>query len=211
MSLLNYFSKDPNKRAHFIFNLIAPIYGKVDNVLAKTFKVSADIIHKEIDLNKKTVIDFGAGTGAWGRALKNAGAENVHGIDMAQRMLDQAKNSNPDISFEIGNIEDLKHIADNSFDIVTASFVMHGVKFDRRMKILCEMERISKKHIIINDFIGETPFSIRFLEFLERSDYKNFKKLFCDELKSKFINVRKIDSKYGSGVYLAEKNPPNSL
>jgi len=40
---------------------------------------------------------------------------------------------------------------------------------------------------------------------MEQSDYKNFKKFFCEELKQKFINVRKLPAKYGSGIYIAEK------
>ncbi len=206
MSVFHYFSKDPNKRAKFIFNFIAPIYGRVDNTLAKAFSESTKIIDEEINLENKTVLDLGTGTGAWGAALKYGGAEKVHGIDMAEKMLNQAKKAHPNMTFSIGDVENLNDVADNSFDIVTASFVLHGVKSDRRNLILSEMERISKGHIIINDFIGKTPFFIKFLEFMEKSDYKNFKVNFCNELKDRFKNVKKIQSKYGSGIYFATKN-----
>lgn len=205
MSLLHYFSNDPNKRAKFIFNFIAPIYGRVDGTLKKTYSQTLNIIEKEIPISQYTVLDLGAGTGAWSAAIKHAGAKSVHGVDFSEKMLIQARQKHKNISFSQGDIENLSLFDDNSFDIVTASFVLHGVKQAQRKKILSEMNRITKKHIIINDFIGRTPVFVRILEFFERSDYKYFKQNFCNELKEIFPKVTKIYSQYGSGVYLANK------
>jgi ubiquinone/menaquinone biosynthesis C-methylase UbiE len=204
MSILNYFSKDPNKRARFIFNFIAPLYSIIDRMLKKNFNAAGEIVKKELVLTDKTVLDLGCGTGAWGSLLKSKGAFSVSGIDLAENMVKSAKKKHPNISFTIGNIEALNEIADNSFDIVTTSFVMHGVKVDHRKKILQEMIRITKKNIIIHDFIGETPWTIAILEFLEKSDYKNFKVNFVSELEAFCSKVKLISAKKGSGVYLAE-------
>ena len=204
MSILHYFSKDPNKRAKFIFNFIAPVYNKVDDILEKSFQESVNILKKEINIENAKVVDLGTGTGAWGNILLKNGAESVIGIDFARKMLNKAKSKHPDMDFDTGDAENLEKIDDNSFDIATASYVLHGVKQDRRKKILSEMKRVSKKYVIIHDFVGKTPRFIRFLEFMEKSDYKFFKKNFCNELKTMFSNVRSIKSRDGAGLYIAE-------
>ena len=204
MSITHYFSRNPDKRAKFIFNFIAPLYGKLDKKLQEGFRASSVVLDKEIMIAGKSVLDIGAGTGAWGAAINKLGASKVHGVDFSEKMLNQAKKNHPNINFSLADAEDLSGFTDNSFDIVTASFVLHGVKYKKRKKMLDEMKRISKKHIVLHDFIGKTPLFIRFLEFLENSDYKNFKKNFCKELQEKFPKTKKIPSRYGSGLYIAE-------
>ncbi len=188
-----------------MFGAIAPIYAKVDHSLVKGYQKAIDILQKEIELSNQSVLDIGTGTGAWAMKFIQSNAAKVQGIDLSPKMLKISKEKHPQIIFSIGNAEDLKEIPDKSFDIVTASFVIHSVKTDRRIKILSEMKRISKKHVVIHDFLGKTPIFIRFLEFMEQSDYKNFKKNFCDELNSFFPNTKRIESDYGSGLYIAEK------
>ena len=203
MPITDYFSKDPNKRAKFIFNLIAPIYGNVDAGLIKNYRHAIGIVDNEIDIKGKRVLDIGTGTGAWAEAYRIKGAVDVHGIDFSSRMLTESRIKHPGISFAEGDAENLHDFADNSFDIVSASYVIHGVKKDQRKKMLSEMKRVSKKHVIIHDFSGSTPLFLRFLEFMERSDYKNFKANFCDEIKNLFTETKKIESINGSGLYFA--------
>jgi len=205
MSIADYFSKDPDQRARFIFNFIAPIYGKADAGLIKNYSHSIDILDSEIGIRGKHVLDIGTGTGAWAEMFRLEGAEKVHGIDFSSKMLEAGRRKHPELSFTIGNAENLLDIDDNSYDIVTASYVLHGVKQDKRRKMLEEMKRVSKKHVIIHDFVGRTHLFLRFLEFMERSDYKNFKTRFCDELKSMFIETKRLESINGSGLYFAIK------
>ncbi|MCD6090487.1 MAG: class I SAM-dependent methyltransferase [Bacteroidales bacterium] len=206
MGILHYFSKDPDKRSRFIFNFIAPIYGYLGTSVERNFVSSMNAVTKNIRVEGKDVMDLGTGTGAWAANFKRAGAKQVLGIDFASKMLDKAKSTYSNIEFVQGDAENLKQFADNSFDIVTASFVLHGVKEHKRSNILREMSRVSRKHIVIHDFIGKTPLSIRFLEFMERSDYKYFKLNFCNELNMHFSHAQKISTKFGTGIYIAEKN-----
>lgn len=205
MGIHHYFSKDPDKRAHFIFNFIAPFYGYMGNSLERNFIYSMNAVESRIPINGKTVLDLGTGTGAWAANFIRAGAARVKGIDFSAKMLIEAKNNYPGIDFIHANAENLEQFADNSFDIVTASFVLHGVKETKRGNMLREMHRVSRKHVVIQDFIGKTPMFVRFLEFMERSDYKFFKENFCKELKAHFINTEKFPTKFGTGVYIAEK------
>ena len=179
MTLINYFSKDANKRAKFI--------------------------NKEINIKGKKVLDVGTGTGAWADMFVRQQAKEVYAVDLSPRMLDEGQKKHPEITFLLGDAESLSDLEDNSFDIVTASFVLHGVKEDRRRKILSEMKRVSRKHVVINDFSGKTDLSVGILEFFERSDFRNFKARFCDELKSLFPMARKIETGDGNGLYFAEK------
>lgn len=204
MPVLDYFSQDPDKRAKFIFNLIAPIYGNVDAGLMKNYRHAIKIVDDKVGIKGKRVLDIGTGTGAWAGMFKKNGAAAVQGIDFSEKMLRESRAKHPDISFTQGDAENLSDFSVNSFDIVTASYVLHGVKNDRRRKMLLEMKRVSKKHVILHDFSGPTPMFLRFLEFMEKSDYKNFKTNFCDELKSLFFDTKKIESINGSGLYFAK-------
>jgi ubiquinone/menaquinone biosynthesis C-methylase UbiE len=203
MPITDYFSKDPNKRARFIFDLIAPLYGRIEKHQAEKYARTIDVLDREIGIEGKNVLDVGTGTGAWADMFIRMGAEEVHAVDLSPKMLEQARKKHPEIIFGLGDAENLSDIADKTFDIVTASFVLHGVKEDRRRKILSEMKRISKKHVVINDFSGRTDPAVLILETLERSDYKKFKANFCNELKSMFPEVRKIETGGGNGLYLA--------
>lgn len=205
MSILNYFSSDVNKRAKFIFNTIAPVYSKVDKALMNNYTKSIELLKNEIDFDGKSVLDVGTGTGAWAAMFLKYGVTKVHGIDFSTKMLEVGRKKHPEISFSIGNIENLEGIEDNSFDIVTASYVVHGVKSDRRAIMISEMKRVSRKYVIIHDYVGRTPLFPRFLEFIEKSDYRNLKKYFCSELKAKFSETKKIISNRGSGLYIAVK------
>ena len=198
--------KNPHKYAKLIFNVIAPVYSALDKYVRVAFRKSFFNIKKEIDLEGKCVLDIFSGPGSWAALYKENGAIKVHGVDIATRMVKKAQEKySPEITFSVSKGNDFPEFEDNSFDIVTASFVLHGMKQEYREKMLSEMQRISKKHIVINDFFGKTPFFIQLLEFLERSDYKHFKKNFCNELNAKFIGVKKVKASFGTSVYFAVK------
>ncbi len=200
------FSKNPHKRAKSIFNLIAPIYSVLDSYVKKGFRRAIDNIQNEIEITGKSVLDVGTGPGAWAALFKEHGAAKVHGVDFAKKMIKKAnKRYAPAITFSVGDGENLSEFEDNSFDIVTASFVLHGVKEDTRRVMLSEMKRISKQYVIINDYFGKTPAVARFLEYLEKSDYHHFKVNFCNELNSQFPNVKKEKASFGTSVYFASK------
>ena len=119
-------------------------------------------------------------------------------------MIKKAKQKHSNISFSYANANNISIIESKSFDIATASYVIHGMKSEARKEVFAEMKRISKKYIIINDFSGRTPLFLRILETLEKSDYKHFKKHIVEELTLSFTNVSKYDLGKGHGIYIAE-------
>ncbi len=193
-----------DRRIHLIFNTIAPVYGKFHNYLMKEYRVSAGILDEKIHLTGKKVLDMGTGTGAWAASFLPYRPAGITGVDMSAKMIREAGKRHPGINFIQGNIEHLTHIPDHSFDIVTASFVVHGVKQDKRKRILDEMFRISKRYVVIQDFAGNTPFVIRVLEWLERSDYKHFKHHIVEELNNYTPHISVIPIRLGAGLYIAE-------
>ncbi len=205
MSIFHYFSKDESKRAKFIFNFIAPLYGKIGKKIAKNYSEVIEIVDKFVCIENKEVLDIGTGSGAWAVKFKELNAKKVIGIDSAVKMINVAKKNFSQIDFIHCDAEELSIFEDNSFDIVTASYVLHGVKKHRRMKMLKEMRRVTRKYVVVNDFAGKVGFFAQMLEALERSDMPYFKEYFIDELKEKFKTVRLIKFQKGGGIYIAEK------
>jgi len=199
-------SRDPVKRHKSIFNLIAPIYAILDTTVKKGYKKSIGNVISVVDIKEKSVLDVGTGSAAWGALFMENGA-HVHGVDFAPLMINKAKKRyGSKMKFSVGNGMDLRQFDDNSFDIVTASFVLHGFPFKQRDKILKEMHRITRNIIIVNDYYGKTHPIGKFLEFLEGSDYIRFKKHFPEELKARFPKVMACQAGTGTAVYFAAKD-----
>ena len=200
------FSKNPHSRARQIFDLIAPIYSGLDSYVRRGMRGAMRSVDEAIGLAGKSVLDLGTGPGAWAALYKEFGAGQVHGVDFAPRMVRFAsRRYSPDISFSLGDATRLSDFSDGSFDVVTASLMLHGVTSDVRAQMLREMHRVSRRYLVINDFYGPTPAFVRFLEYLERSDYVHFKANFCDELRAFFPKVERLGAKYGTSVYVAYK------
>ena len=186
MSLFHYFFGNDKKRAAFIFNFIAPVYGFIDRATKSDYQEPINITNEKLKLTGLSVLDVGTGTGSWATELKRVTKSKVVGVDMSEKMLTQARKNHPDIEFVHQDGEDLSRFESNSFDIVTASFVLHGMKTEERTKVLHEMKRVASKYVIIQDYHESIePFAV-FLEILERSDYKNFIKNFEIEMQNSF-------------------------
>ena len=204
MSIIHYFSKDSHKRALFIFNLIAPFYKLIDRYLNESFDEASEILSKEIELNGLTILDIGTGTGAWASKFSKYKPAHITGVDFSRKMITIAKKNYPHITFSQKNAEDLKEIPNQSFNVVTSSYVLHGMTKDERKVVLDEMKRVSKEYVIIHDFVGTTSLIVRFLEFMERSDYPYFKDNFIKEMEANFSSVKRIEVKDGAGLYIGK-------
>ena len=202
MSIFHYFGNDPDKRAKFIFNFIAPVYGYVDKGLQNKFAKSAALLNNKIKLEGKSILDVGCGTGAWGACLAVHNKNLSVGVDFSEKMLLEAHKKHPNIKFKQARAEDLSLFQDNEFDIVTASYVLHGVTKEPRAKMLTEMKRVAKEFVVVHDFYGKTEPFVQLLEFMERSDYKNFKRNFEKEMQELFPKTELYDTTYGTGLYI---------
>ncbi|RLD87707.1 MAG: hypothetical protein DRJ09_09730 [Bacteroidetes bacterium] len=202
MGIANYFSKDEDKRTQFIFNLIAPAYSILDKGTFNDFKIMAELLDDHYSLKGKSVLDVGSGTGSWISALNQHGLSQAVGADFSEKMIRQARQKHPEIEFYHQHGENLSAFDDNSFDVVTATFVLHGMKKEKRARVLNEMKRVARHRVIIHDFYNNRQFIVQLLEFLERSDYVYFQKHFKEEIKSFFTKTEIIKGENGNALYM---------
>jgi ubiquinone/menaquinone biosynthesis C-methylase UbiE len=198
-------------RSKKIFNSIAWIYDLTAANIRKTFTPSIRALVHEIDLGGKTVLDVGTGTGVWADMIRGCGAV-VSGIDFSEKMLAKArKRYGGDICFMEADANNLADLGDDSFDIVTASFVLHGMTRDKREPVLLEMRRVSKGIVAIHDYDKGAPLFSLFLEWLEKSDYYNFTEHFYEEFCHFFIDCIKVPVSKGTALYIGGKPMGASL
>ena len=198
-------TKYSEDRGKLIFNRIAGIYDLFDGPSRKGYKSSIRKLVREIDFKRKTVLDIGTGTGVWADIIREEGAI-VSGVDFSEKMLEKArKRYGKEIHFSLADAKNLKNFEENSFDIVTACFVLHGMKRERREPILLEMNRVSKDIVAIYDYDKNASFFFLFLEWLEKSDYHNFTEHFFNEFSDIFTNCKKIPANKGSAFYIGHK------
>jgi SAM-dependent methyltransferase len=75
------------------------------------------------DVNGLTVLDAGCGTGYLSKKLHDHGAR-VTGIDFSERMIAIARAHNPTIDFRVDSCSTFATLADASFDLVIANYVL---------------------------------------------------------------------------------------
>ncbi len=204
MNVFHYFFGNDKQRANFIFNFIAPLYGKIDKAIQEDYAKICSKLNSRIPLKDYSILDIGTGTGGWLVSIAKYSEKKTLGIDFSKKMIYQARKKHPNFVFKKMDAEDMSRIEDNSFDVVTASFVLHGMKAKERSIVIKEMKRISSRYVFIHDFRNRTALFVRILEFLERSDYKNFKKNFEKEMKTYFSNTFIIECDNGNAVYIGE-------
>jgi 2-polyprenyl-3-methyl-5-hydroxy-6-metoxy-1,4-benzoquinol methylase len=79
-------------------------------------------------LQDKRVLDLGCGLGYFAREARARGASQVIGVDLSERMLQEARahTDDPDISYIRASLEDFEPEAE-SFDLVVSSLVLHYI------------------------------------------------------------------------------------
>jgi len=94
------------------------------------------------DLTGKKVLTLGCGSGEECDLLQKKGATNIVGIDIADKLIKEAKKSYPQHQFHTMNVKKMD-FADNSFDFVYSSLMMHYLKDWK--SALNEINRVMKK------------------------------------------------------------------
>src|SRR6185369_13322320 len=89
----------------------------------------------------ENILEIGCGTGLFTRKFFAATKANITAIDISQDLLDEAKQLLPEANFKLDNAMKLS-FADESFDVVFGSSVLHHLEFDSSLK---EIYRVLKK------------------------------------------------------------------
>lgn len=179
-----------NLRFHtWLFNIIAYFYqwffkGQVNGYTENLEKYQH---HLNIPKDGK-ILDIGCGTGAFGYAFKLKGY-NVQGVDIAKKMVKRAKKKNK-LTCEHGNILEGLRFPDNSFDLVIAGMVLHGLDKKKRQIFYKETSRLAKKYALFHDYSPDRKWHISIIEWIERGDYFNFIRSIPEEFENYFEEVK---------------------
>jgi ubiquinone/menaquinone biosynthesis C-methylase UbiE len=113
------------------------------------------------------ILEVGCGTGSLSLLAKDrAGAQSqVCGIDVAPDMVESAKRkaikAGLDVQFQLGRIEDIP-FADNHFDLVLSSFMLHHVPGDdakkQGMKEIFRVLKSGGRYLIVDIAPAKSPF-----------------------------------------------------
>ena len=164
------------KQKHRLFNLIAPIYGLFFNRQKKKYQKIVSIMKDELDVSSyQSILDVGCGTGALCSVLEEEGLK-VTGVDPAYKMLKVARKKTKKSTITFVQADSTKGLPfeDDSFDLVIASYVAHGLQIEERKSLYQEMSRIAKDKVIIYDYNENRAPLTTFVEFMEGGDYFQF-------------------------------------
>jgi ubiquinone/menaquinone biosynthesis C-methylase UbiE len=112
---------------------VANQYDKVAKEYAKTFCGEHEKKPKDQEIlrrfsqeigDRKPVWDFGCGPGQTAAYLRNLGVE-ISGLDLSDKMLEQARTIHPEIHFRTGNILDLEFENDSIAGVVAFYAIVH--------------------------------------------------------------------------------------
>jgi ubiquinone/menaquinone biosynthesis C-methylase UbiE len=98
---------------------------KSGNNPAHRFLEKPAMFDKLPDLTGMRVLCIGCGSGEEVEMLLARGASAIHGIDISESLIDIAKKTYPQATFEVRSMEELNAFADDSFDFVYSSLTMH--------------------------------------------------------------------------------------
>lgn len=174
-----------SKKSHIrMFNKIAPIYGWFFHWQKKKYHRIITRFNDRLSfLDTTTFLDIGCGTGAFCQALDDHGYEAM-GLDASKKMLKTArKKTSLDASrFIQADATGSLPFEDNSFDVVFASYVAHGLAKADRAQLYKNMHRIAKDYVILHDYNETKRFVVSVVETLERGHYFDFIKNVKQEL-----------------------------
>ena len=182
-----------DKPHHLLFNKISSVYGLFFESQRKSFRAAIENARNELDITAfKSVLDVGSGTGALCSVLSQMGLE-TSGIEPAEKMRQVAlkKTSGLPIIFKNDNILVRLTFDDQSFDLVMASYVAHGLSPENRERMYLEMYRVSRDYVILHDFNQSRSQLVTLVEWMEGSDYLRFIKNAEMELRDLQINGKR--------------------
>jgi ubiquinone/menaquinone biosynthesis C-methylase UbiE len=102
------------------------------------------------------VCDMGCGPGHIARHLRDTGVVNVFGLDLSPRMVEQARQLNPDITFQVGNMMTLD-LRDASLGGIVAFYAIVNISEKLLPTVFGEMRRVLKPRgrLLLSFHIGD--------------------------------------------------------
>ena len=183
-----------------LFNRIARPYSWFFRSQVKFYRACFDAGRSFLpDPAGKQALDLGCGTGAFATVLKGEGWD-VRGIDAAEKMVAKARRVGIDAS--VGDVLAGLPLADKSFDLVSAAYVVHGLEREDRAAFFREAGRLSRGLVLFHDYSGRRRLLTDFIERLEGGGYFEFIETGAEEMRLAFSNVRVLETSESSSWYL---------
>lgn len=158
------------RRSRLFFNLVAPAFALIDRNLQPAYRES---LEKLALPNEWSVLDLATGTGSLAMILADRG-HRITGIDFAPKLLRKARKRLPNSQLREMDLVNLPDISDESFDLVTMAYLLHGVPEDFRRFLLDEARRIARHRVLVFDYPGPGPWHVRLIEKIEGPHYREF-------------------------------------
>lgn len=188
-----------------LFDKIAFIYQWFFNRQIKSYQKLIEENEKYLNISRgDKVLDIGCGTGAFAYSLQSNGYE-VIGIDASLAMVKQGLENNVDCLHK--NVVTGLDFPDNSFDLVTAAYVAHGLDKSNRLKLYKEARRLTRDRVIFHDYNQKRRFIfslINIIEYFEGGNYFSFRENAVSEMKKVFTSVEVVDTGLWNCWYICQ-------
>lgn len=132
-----------------------------------------------------TICDMGCGPGQIAGYLYQRGAA-VCGIDLSPEMIRQARILNPNISFQTGDMLDLKEITDESFGGIAAFYSIVNIPPESILQALRELRRVLRTGgvLLLTFHIGQDEIHLK--EMLDKKVSLDFFSYQTEDIKKQF-------------------------
>ena len=172
-----------------------------------------EIVNKIYDIviskSNATVLDIGFGTGILTQKLYQYGCD-VYGQDFSSKMIELASNKMPNANLYQGDFTKgiVKQLKQRSFDFIVATYSIHHLKEDEKVKFLHELLTLLDKDgmILIGDVMFETQEQLEKCreELLDKWDDDEF---YCvvSDLTKEFPNLQFERISFCSGIISLSK------
>ncbi len=194
----------PNNRSRKLFDRLSPFYRRLFDRQRKNYtKIFIEMESCNLS-HFSTILDVGCGSGAMASVFTQMGLKTFamdHSLGMLGVATSRPENKN--VHFCRGNIGDGFPFPKNSFDIVIAAFVAHGMKSDQRFLLYQEMKRVAKHLVILHDYNGVRSVATSIAEIAEGGDYFNFIQDVKTEMMDYFGNLDVVETEKRSCCYIS--------
>ena len=172
-----------------------------------------EIVNKIYDIviskSNATVLDIGFGTGTLTQKLYQYGCD-VYGQDFSLKMIELASNKMPNANLYQGDFTKgiVKQLKQRSYDFIVATYSIHHLKEDEKVKFLHELLTLLDKDgmILIGDVMFETQEQLEKCreELLDKWDDDEF---YCvvSDLTKEFPNLQFERISFCSGIISLSK------
>ncbi len=192
----------------FIFNIIMPVYALIFRLQVKKYSEILSRFSMPAGIEGyESVLDVGCGNGALAKAFRMRGLR-VAGVDFLPAMAAVAKRNlkkDSDILIRRADVLEGLPFETDSFDLAIASYMLHGMHPQERIKVYEEMSRVARKAVVFYDYNAERSLLTSVIEAIEGGDYFNFIRTGKEEMERYFESVQVIDVDKRAAWYICKK------